>query len=104
MTDTPLPGTPAYVAAGVALLAKTAHVWMSPALINVTAETRTAAIFVNDHRAGARIARLLGIATTATFDDVSTPGLIHIRRSSVIEGIELAVSSQGADPRGEVAA
>lgn len=102
MTDTPLPGTPAYVAGGVALLAKTAHVWTGPALISAAADTRTASVFVNDHREGARIARLLGIATTARFDDVSTPGVIHIRRSSVIEGVELAVSSQGVDPRDEV--
>lgn len=103
MTDTPIPGTPAYAAAGVALLAKTVHVWTASELVHAQASTGSASVLYASDETAARAARLLGVADEIVYSNERDGRIVRLREG-VLEGIRVTISSVEEAPDGEVAA
>lgn len=99
-TTGPAIGTPAYAAAAAWLLAHTADVWATPALVATSTTLWDARIHVDNDTDAARIAEAFGITSEphTTHDDVTYLGT---KRTGYVDGITVIIDALWKRPAAE---
>lgn len=94
-------GTPAYAAAAAWLIAHTADVWATPALVAASSTSWNARIHVDNDTDAVRIAQAFGIATEpcTTHDDDLT--YVGTQRTGHVDGITVVIDALWKLPAGE---
>lgn len=97
----PAIGTPAYAAAAAWLIAHTADVWATPALVAVSSTSWDAHIHVDNDTDALRIAEAFDITSEPRTTNDDHPTLSGTQRTGYVDGITVSIVALWDIPAGE---